>query len=137
MGDYGLKISRPGKDISSTTPEDFVFNSKNENNVKIVARDGDTATITTGNYKVDVSITHNLGFIPMVMLFVELTPASGRWYMGGSFTVDEGTYISMDGTETYVDDTYFKFSIHNMYGSAVGSNKTISYYYYIFGDSAN
>lgn len=137
MGDYGLKVSIEGKDISSTTPEDFVFNSKNENNVKIVARAGGTATITTGNFKVDVTIAHNLGFIPMVMLFVELTPASGRWYMGGSFTVDEGTYVMMDGAETYVDSTNFVFSIHNMYGEAVSSNKTISYYYYIFGDSAN
>jgi hypothetical protein len=132
MADWGLKISVAGKSISSTTPEDFVFSSKNDNNVKIVIKNGTTVTVN-GSSSADVTITHSLGFIPMVMLFAEFSPGSGKWYMGVPLVGSSDTYINSDPAYTYVDSTYFKFRITN----STGSQKTVSFYYFIFGDSAN
>lgn len=132
MGDFGLKVSLPGKDISSTTPEDFVFDSKNSNNVKIVIKNGTTVTVgSLGN--ADVTITHNLGFIPMVMLYMEITPGSGNWFMGVPLFGSGDVYIDSTPTYTYVDNTYFKFRVVN----TIAASRTVSFYYFIFGDSAN
>lgn len=133
----GIKVSIAGKDITSTTPEDFVLNSE-YGSVKIYKQnDSETyATVTVGaSTYADVSITHNLGFAPMTMLFTEPTPASGRWYMGCQVdyaSTSENTYVTADGDYTYVDDTYFKFRIYN----STASEKIVKYYYYIFGNTA-
>ena len=130
----GIKVSYPGKSIDSTTPEDFVLNSE-YGSVKIYKQnDNETySTVTVGaSTYADVTITHNLGFAPMTMLYVETTPGSGRWFMGISFSPNEDTYITADGTYTYVDDTYFKFRIYNR----ISSQRIVKYYYYILGNTA-
>jgi hypothetical protein len=132
MGDWGFKVTRPGYDITSTNPVEYVFNSGNVANVKIVIRNGTTVSISGSSYT-DVSITHNLGFIPMVILYTESTPGSGNWTMGIPLYGTGSTHINNDPAYTYVDSTYFKFRITN----DTGSTKVVSFYYYIFGDSAN
>lgn len=133
MADWGLKVSREGKSISSSEPRDFVFNSSNPENTKILIRGGTTITINAGADG-DVSVTHNFGYKPLCIVYIEQVPGSGNWYMGcaayGPLT--EAT-IKTDWDYTYVDNTYLKFRIHNGFGS----QKTISFYYYIFGDQAN
>jgi len=131
-----FKLAKAGKSVGSTNPEDFIFHSEYAS-VKIVQQNEDeeydTATVPASSY-VDVTITHNLGFIPMVMLYTEPTPSSGRWYMGCAYytPATEDTYVTADGDYTYVDDTYFKFRIYNN----TSSQKIVKYYFYIFGDSA-
>ena len=132
MGYWGVKVSKDGKDVSSTTPEDFVFNTKNDNNVKIVTRAGGTVIVNGSSYT-DVTVTHNLGWIPMVMLFAETTPGSGNWFFGIQYSANESTRIVPDGTYTYVDANYFKFRVWNN----TGTNKSVAYYYFIFGDPAS
>lgn len=132
MGDWGLKVSLPGKSISSTTPEDYVFNSKNPANVMIVIRGG-SSVVVNGSASADVSVTHSLGYIPVVMLFTELTPGSGLWHMGAPLSNAGDVYVQTDSTYTYCDSTYFKVR----YTNNTGSQKTVSFYYYIFSDSAN
>ena len=137
--DHGLKISRDGKDISSTEPRDFVFNSK-FGSVKVVSEPTNKTapTITINNGATGTaSITHGLDFVPMVMLFTELKPGSGHWYQGGMpwpDPTDLSGAVTPDATPdslTYVDDTYIKFAWYN----GTGSQKTVSYYYFIFGDN--
>ena len=140
MGDYGLKISKEGKDITSTEPTDYVFNSAygavkivkepaNKTYETIVVNDASSAT---------ASIEHGQNFVPMVLLFTELKPGSGHWYCGGLALADPTDLsgaVTMDGTFdslTYVNDTYIKIT----YSNATGSNKTVKYYYFVFGDSA-
>lgn len=139
MGDWGAKVTKEGKDISSTTPEDYIFHSL-YGSVKTAKEPPDkeyhTVNVPAGG-SATVTITHNLGFPPLVLLFSELNPDSGRWYMGSMpmpSSLDSGSGISLDGSGTsltYVDDTYLKIT----YWNSSGSQKTVKYYYFIFGDN--
>jgi hypothetical protein len=139
MENYGLKVSNPGKDVGSETPEDLIFNSV-YSTVKVVQEPADgvyyTVTIDASS-SVVITITHNLGFAPLVLLFTELKPNSGHWYCGGlawPSPSDCSDNVYLDGevdSGTYVDETYLKIR----YTNGTGSQKTVKYYYYIFGDS--
>lgn len=141
MADYGLKITKDTKDITSTEPRDYVFNSAygsvkvyseppNKTYQTIAVNDSSTAT---------VSVEHGLPFVPMVMWFTELTPGSGHWYMGGLVLkdpADTAASVTMNGdadSATYVDSTYIKVKYHN----SSGSNLTVKYYYFIFADNGS
>lgn len=139
MADVGIKISLPGKDVSSTDPRDYVFHS-GFGSVKIYSeppnRTYETITVSAGGTNT-VSISHGLPFIPMVMWFTELSPGSGHWY-GGAIawpdTTDASTSIYLDAevsSGTYVDDTYIKVK----YNNTSGSDLTVKYYYYIFANT--
>lgn len=132
MVDYGLKVSLPGKDVSSVEPLDFVFNTDSDFNTKIVLQAAGSKVISASSFS-DISVTHSLGFIPMVMMFVESDPTTNIWRMGCHFNNGQDGHIDNDGLNTYADDTYLKFRIYNGFGS----QKTIKYYYFIFGDNAS
>lgn len=71
MADFGIKATIAGKDISSTTPEDYLIWSKYYN-LKILATDAGwptTATIAASGSSIDYTITHNLGYKPLYNLF--------------------------------------------------------------------
>lgn len=137
MSDYGIKISLPGKDISSTDPNDFVLNSK-YSAVKIVQQPDtyETVVVNAGS-NVTVTIAHNLGFTPLVMVYWEPTINSGHWYMGVSKPApDESTthQVSLEAeyeTKTYVDDT----NLYIYFKNTKGTNETVKYFYFIFGDN--
>ena len=134
MEDYGLKISKVGKSISSNNIDDLIFVSSSsvQATAMIVKPPASgTVTIAASSYG-DVSITHDLGYIPTAILYTEPTPGSGNWYMGCAFTnTVEDTAVTANGAYTYVDDTYFKFRIYN----SIASQKVIPYYYFILGES--
>ena len=133
MGDWGLKISKEGKDISSTEPRDFVFDSNNDQaNGMIVFRGSGTVTIA-GSGSTQKTLVHSLGYIPIVMLYCELTPGSGNWVFGNDVYGNWETALQNGPSQTYVDSTNFKFQLENL----TGTTKVVSYYYYIFGDIAN
>jgi len=139
MADWGLKISQDAKDVSSTEPRDYVFNSK-YGSVKVVKEPSnktyETITISAASSGT-VSIAHGLPFVPIVMLFTELKPGSGHWYCGGMAwpsPSDLSGAIVMDGeadSGTYVDGTYIKIKYNNNSGGSL----TVKYYYFIFGDN--
>jgi len=139
MANYGVKVTIDNKDISSTEPRDYVFNSAygsvkvakepaNKTHETIDVSAGGTATAT---------IAHGLSFVPLVMLFTELKPGSGHWYQGGINVADPTDIsgaVTLDGTSdslTYVDSTNVKITYSNPTGGAL----TVKYYYFIFGDN--
>ena len=137
MGDYGIKITNPGKDITSTEPTDYVFSSK-YTAVKIAQ---ESANRTFGSISVPASGTaiataaHNLGFAPLCLIFSELTPGSGRWYQGPAIAGPEdpsGAQVYLLENGSYVDGTNLNIVYYNKTGSPI----TVKYYYYIFGDSS-
>jgi len=134
MTDYGIKISKIGASIDSTNIDDYIFLSSSSVHATAMIVNppaGGTATVPSSSY-VDVSISHNLNYIPTSILYTEPTPGSGRWYMGVSnYGSDEDTYISPNVAYTYCDDTYLKFRIINN----TASQKIVSYYYFILGES--
>lgn len=137
MGNYGLKITRDGYDVNTTEPRNYVFSSK-YGSVKIYAEPSNktyqTIDVNNGS-NATISVTHSLGFIPLVLFFIELKPGSGHWYMGGHPVADptdsSGAVVVSSSTYTYVDDTYIKVRLEN----TTGSNLTVKYYYFIFADN--
>lgn len=126
MADYGIKITKVTKDITSSTPEDYVFSTK-FGTVKIV-KDASSTVVVGASSNATVTIRHDLGFIPVALVYTEPTPSSGRWMMGCFFSQVEETYI--DPSATYVDNINLVFNIVN----SVASSRTVKYHYYIFAD---
>ena len=127
---YGIKVSKPGKDISSTDPNDFVMNSE-WGTIKFLKWGTDTATVNSSS-SLSVTVTHNAGFFPIVVLYAELTPGSGRWYAAPFTNVAaEDTYVSGLIDDTYSQTNSFTFKIINK----IASSRTISYYYFVIGET--
>jgi hypothetical protein len=141
MGNYGIKITKDGYDITSTEPRDYVLNSA-YTTVKLQTQYTGTLTISAGS-ATTLSIEHGLSFAPMFMFYTELNPASGKWFFGqianvGGGNTDAGDCeigSTLDGssniTGTYADETYIKLQIAN-YGV---SSKNVKYRIIVFADS--
>lgn len=137
MGDWGAKVSIVGKDISSDTPEDYVFSSK-FGSVKVVQQPPDKLPVTVtvnGSTSLTYEIEHALGFIPLAMIFAERTPNSGRYYFGAVFQgiEDRTDPVTLPGglANTYTTDT----SLFIKFTNTKVSQQAIKLYYFIFGDS--
>lgn len=125
-----LKVALPGKSMTSSNVQDFSLHSS-YSSIKIFSKASGTVTINA-NSNTTVTITHNCGFFPLALLFVELTPGSGRWYVTPFHNITgEDTYVAGDFADTSVDSSTAVFKIYNK----VASSKTVSYRYYIIGDS--
>jgi len=136
--DYGIKVTLPGKDVTSTEPKDYVLNSA-YGTVKVYAESPsktyETITVNNNSYA-DITIAHGLSFVPLFMLFTELKPGSGHWYMGMGYLdladpTDVAGAVKIDDSHSYVDSTYIKFR----YTNTTGGNLTVKYYYFIFADN--
>lgn len=125
----GIKVSKPTKDITSTEPRDFVLHS--EYNTAVIYKEDqvDVTIPATSSVLTTVNFGVTFDFIPVVMIFVELTSGSGRWYTS-PFTFGtsdpEETFIETFGAE--VTTSSFSFYLSNK----TGSQKIVSYRYYIF-----
>ena len=62
--DYGIYISKPGKDVSSTDKRDFAVRS--DVRQLMIAKTGYTTTPTN-----QLIVTHNLGYKPMYFFYIE------------------------------------------------------------------
>lgn len=126
---YGAKVSKVGKAVSSTTISDFVLHSE-YGSIRFL-KYGAGSQVVSASSNATVTITHGAGFFPLVVLFVELTPGSGRWYVAPFHQVTgEDTYVDGDFANTGAGSTTFQFKIIN----TTGSSKTVNYYYYVIGD---
>jgi hypothetical protein len=82
MSDFGIKVTRPDKDVSSTTIRDFTIHS--DYNILKIAKEGsgefDMGAGSKGYPCITdtVSISHNLGYKPQV-LFYFLHPDTAKW----------------------------------------------------------
>lgn len=77
--DYGILVSLPGKDISSTDKRDFAIRS--DVRQLMVANSGYTAEAASG-----LEVTHNLGYKPMYWTYVQAEgdegPIGGEYRLG-------------------------------------------------------
>ena len=127
-----LKIALPGKSAFSTEPRDYAFSSE-YSTVRIFKEAKSSVSVSAGGYST-VTIDHDLGFVPMCMVYVEF--ATGKYYCGVGLAnkVDgfPGGYISVspNPTYTYANTADLVFTIVNTTGSA----RTVNYHYYIFAD---
>jgi len=133
MGNFGMKVMLAGKDITSNDPLDHVMSSK-YSSVKIVQENYGTITVGSSS-NVSGTISHNLGFVPMVIPYIEAIPGSGEWRMGCQpiSTPSVETYLSNNPSKTYVGTANLVFNIVNN----TGSSKNVKYKFYVMGDSGN
>jgi len=130
---YGIKVSKPGKDISSTDPNDFVLNSE-WGTIKFLKWGLGSKTVGASTNATETISYDWSGGRPLVALYVELTPNSGKWYFAPFSTAQigtEDTYISESVDDTSVGSTSMSFKIVN----TTASEKTVSYYYFIIGET--
>lgn len=141
MGDYGIKISVAGKDITSTEPRDYVFNSA-YSSVKIALQGSGTIEVPADSSGVgttaSVNIPHGLSFVPLALFFSELKPGSGNYYSQAtqvaSLSELPETDIDTDADSASIDATNLTLTFRNFNTTTA---RTISYKYIIFGDSGN
>lgn len=69
MGDYGIKIAKPTKDISSGTLDDYVFHSKYQS-LPLLYKVQQSISVNGGSCNGTSTYTHSLGFTPLVLAFV-------------------------------------------------------------------
>jgi hypothetical protein len=74
MSNFGIKVTRPGKGVSSTTIRDFTIHS-DYNILKIAEEGSGTASLNVGW---SANINHNLGYKPQVFFYFE-HPSITRW----------------------------------------------------------
>jgi hypothetical protein len=131
MGDYGFRISEEGKDVKTCEDRECVLTSKYS-----VAKGGLSATgnITASGDPSEgtLTINHNLGFIPVVRIFM----------------LSEGEYIEIPETEWgagyYIFDVYYEHTSVNqivIYASLWIDGETASldldFTYYISNEKVN
>jgi len=134
--DYGIKVTKPGADISTVSDKDSVFSSK-YSTLKIYL-EGDISLTTNGSGNGSNSVAHNLGFAPAFLCFrkgtAQFTYLDVSSY-ANSFIPDPGNYSNWiannDKLVSYTDDTNFYVQA---YGAAAST--TYNFRYYILVDLA-
>ena len=104
MGNYGISVTLPTKDVTSTNPRDFVMSSK-YSAVKIVQENFGTIVVPgkSGGFNgtAGTIISHNLGFNPMVLIYTETQP--NIWQFGfPDYLLGVGIYPNGNNNETYI-----------------------------------
>lgn len=147
MSNYGVKVTLPGYDIATATPEQCALHSKYPcPKVKVGVNPGhygtldysfsaDIAASTTLNI---LTVAHNLGFVPMVICswkydFGAAGPPVGTQYGDGRLDVVsyELTYFDM-----YADSTNFYIDFNTAPGSVLDERtlNPFQFRYYIFSE---
>lgn len=98
IDDYGIKISKPGKNVSDYDT-DMSMTSK-FNNLTIYA----AGTITgDGSSGETITIAHNLDYVPMFIVLIRMPDNTSRWVYLPYVAHNPGTGV--DHAYTYADDT--------------------------------
>lgn len=128
MGDYGIKVTIPGKDVfTATDPLDFALKT-DMNLLKVM--DYGTLSLSTGSNEK----AHNLGYVPLFFVYgyssggggddyILLANSNKYWYPF-DFAVGDWLEASVDTSKLYVSS-----------GSAHGTS-IVSCFYYIFYEAA-
>lgn len=137
MGNYGIKVSKPGFDILTCALKDQVFNSS-ANSLKIWMAGSQNISVAEwtgagGNEKGSVNINHGLGYIPFFLCFFKLKHASKIWlqdslddsmlfgnYIDGRAWADAtklhcGIWISGDNLAAWTATVYYLMFIDKAY----------------------
>lgn len=110
MGDYGIKVSKPGYSVLTATPPQLVFSSKYQT-PRVHLQGSGTLTHTGGR---TVTIAHGLGYVPMFMVHSDVESLSfgvsgtyyplpfSQGYAYGSPTFNEDVLVWADSTNLYI-----------------------------------
>lgn len=133
MANYGLKTTMEGYDITSNDVAAYSFNSK-YSIVKIWGEGSGSISVNNSATEI-VTITHGIGFIPLVVAFCENVPSSGNYFIGQYTSIFSDTTLKSGilSLDSYVTTTDLVLKFYNN----SGSNRTMYYRYYIFADDGS
>lgn len=132
--DYGIKVAKNGKSITSTNIRDYTLHSS-INMLKIFKEGFGTKSVTTG-VVATTDVTHNLGYKPMVFSYFK-HPSDGHWYCAPCRTYDfEHTPPNWDlmSVMKHVDSNKIQIRLYDGDPAMPTSPTNIDYKYYILAD---
>jgi len=118
MGDYGIKIAKATKDVSSFTPSDFHFWSKyRAKSIKYQGSLNVTTTTDIDSVLVYNSYNHSFGYIPQFMVFttsvdgkyINVSYSSGGTYGKGGELWQEDLDAYATSSSIFVGANYYHF----------------------------
>ena len=128
MSDYGIRISKAGTDVKTGTDKDMILTSKYSLLKGHLSGTG-TTTVTSGTTKT-ITITHNLGYIPIATCYLrDDSVGTGNWYMtpmsagGGAESLD--VFSKADNSNIYIVIDWWKDG---------GGTSNFTYKYFIYLD---
>lgn len=117
MGDYGLKVSRPGYDVKNAAPNELVFSSK-YSTLKVKQQGSGAIYDSTGR---TIIINHGLGYVPYFIVHTTSDPVYGN---SGDFRINPTNPVVTGGFGTsgrdvvaYADDTNLYIKVGGTFGS--------------------
>jgi hypothetical protein len=147
-GTYGLWVSKPGFDVSTSTPSQRIFDS-NRDIFNIVSTATATVTVPNSivsNAVVTTTVAHGLSVVPAFMAFVSV-PVYGGFVGAGQLTNLPGLVIGTIGSSAgqifligsvRVDSTNIYFDVTNPTANTLtGLAGVWSFKYYILQETAN
>ena len=131
MGDYGIKITKGEKDVTSTDPRDYILWSKYPI-LKVYDELDSTFVSTAANVGILI-INHGLGYNPEVLFYFQRTIGvptdSGRRIVRSNHDVTTSS-VTIENDPADKNNIFVTFPY-----PGVGSY-TYEYHYYIFHDQA-
>lgn len=133
MGDWGIKITRETKGVTSTDLRDLLMHS-NFTMFKYHSDTPHTMTINAGDTTKTITIPHNLGYVPAFLAYIGdengigTLPARRSYYFVGMdehiFATADSTniYITWKSTPPYNQQTYY---VNDYYNAATGTFFTV------------
>lgn len=119
-----IKVTRPGKDITSTNPNDYIMHS-DLNNFKILGQ-GTSAVTVPDSISGQGSVAHSTPITTPYKYFAFLKYPDNKvaitgWALGQSYDASYGVKTSIDGTnvyfEKYLGGTFAGTAAYVIYGS--------------------
>lgn len=139
MSDYGLKISLPGYDVQTATPEQCALHSSypplkakaGMTRPHFALLDVDfTSTVTQNTTHTLYEIEHGYGYIPFTIANIVFTSHSGTDAVGIGFA-GIGANLSINA---YCDASNFYVTIYDNF-NWTGSNARLQVSYWIFAEN--
>lgn len=133
-GQYGLKVAKPGFDVTTTTNDNLIFNS-NQNALKVVQSGEITMPSTTlaAGGLTSVVVSHNLGYVPatlvygrQVSVYFPLPRNIGMTSSGGFLMSTAMLVVENDTTDMYII----------LRAGAAGTYGPFEFKYYILQETA-
>lgn len=129
MGNYGIRISKDGKDVKTCDDKDTVITSKYTNLKGVISGSGNKS-VSDGGFET-ITIAHNLGYVPFVQAF--LNPPASDDFLNNYYPLP----LWVDGiadhiySNVYADNSNVYIEIEQWNDYAETRNYKYKYFIYI------
>lgn len=136
-GSYALKVAKPGVDVTTATNSQLIFNSQ-YNTLKIVLSGTVTIPANNGSQITTATVTHNLGFTPMCMAYVNsgsITMLPAMLAYGANPISGHGIEIDAMAVVDSINSTTVTFNV--VVGAGGLTLPATNIKYYLYQETAN